>query len=155
MSARNVLAHRPELNDFLFAAIGEERNGMELTVVSALGRLGLDPWTEADRFSTMSKSAAAQLLAPMLARLPEGLWLAADAPAIAGRLVKLLPAAAALTTAADARKPVPMTSWLLGAALLLTVALAMTVGRDFSPGKLFGTSPPASSSTDDPQPRER
>lgn len=154
MSARNALAHRPELDDFLFAAIGEERNGMSLTVVSALGRLGLDPWMEADRFSAMSKTAAAQLLAPMLARLPEGLWPAADTQAIAGRLVKLLPAPSE-STAPDARKPLPIASLLLGAALLVTVVLAMTVGRDLSPGKLFGSAPPASFSADDPPSRER
>ena len=32
---------------FLFAAIGEEQNGMLLSVLSALARLDLDPWYEA------------------------------------------------------------------------------------------------------------
>lgn len=153
--SRGVLAHRPELDDFLFAAIGEERNGMLLTVASALGRLGLDPWREADRFAAMSKTAAAKLLAPMIARLPEGLWAAADAQAIAGRLVKLLPAAPSISTAPGAPKLATIASWLFGAALLATIVLTMTIGRDLSVGRLFVSSPSASHSIDDPQPSER
>jgi hypothetical protein len=36
-----------EFADFLYAPIGEEENGMLLTVLSALARIGLDPWQEA------------------------------------------------------------------------------------------------------------
>jgi hypothetical protein len=36
-----------QFDDFLFAPIGEEENGMLLSVVSALARLDLDPWQEA------------------------------------------------------------------------------------------------------------
>ena len=35
---------RPELNAFLFASVGEDKNGIELTVMSALLRLGLVGW---------------------------------------------------------------------------------------------------------------
>jgi len=37
----------PDGNDFdpfLFASVGEDRNGANVTVISALARLGLDPW---------------------------------------------------------------------------------------------------------------
>jgi hypothetical protein len=40
-----------DLNDFLFASIGEEQNGVTLSVVSALTRLGVDPWEEAARLT--------------------------------------------------------------------------------------------------------
>ena len=33
-----------EYNDFLFASVGEEKIGMSLTVLTALTRLGVDPW---------------------------------------------------------------------------------------------------------------
>jgi hypothetical protein len=152
MVASNVVTHRPGLDDFLYAAIGEEGNGMSLTVVSALGRLGFDPWIQADRFSAMSKAAAAQLLGPMLARLPKGLW-SADAQSIADRLVELLPAPLA-STAPNTRKPVPIASWLLGVVLVVMLIVAVTAGRDLSLGRLLG-SPPATFSVDDPQPGER
>ena len=36
-----------DLNDFLFASVGDQRNGMPLNVGSALARLGVDAWEEA------------------------------------------------------------------------------------------------------------
>jgi len=38
-----------EFDDFLFAPIGEDNNGMPLGVVSALARLDVDPWVQADK----------------------------------------------------------------------------------------------------------
>jgi len=38
-----------EFNEFLFASVGEEKNGVELTALSALTRLGFDSWREAAR----------------------------------------------------------------------------------------------------------
>jgi hypothetical protein len=35
-----------EFNDFLFAPIGEDSNGMLVSVLSGLARLDVDPWQE-------------------------------------------------------------------------------------------------------------
>jgi hypothetical protein len=78
-------------NDFLFAVVGEEGNGVQLTVLTALTRLGLDPWQEAASLSDLSRDAAARALAVTIAKLPEGGWKAADSGAIAVRLVARLP----------------------------------------------------------------
>ena len=80
-----------EYNAFLFASVGEEKTGLQLTVQTALIRLGVDPWQEAARLSDMPKAAAAQALAAAMARLPDGDWKAAGLPAIAARLVGSLP----------------------------------------------------------------
>jgi hypothetical protein len=80
-----------EYNAFLFAAVGEEKTGMQLTVQTALIRLGFDPWQEAARLSGLSKAAAAQALTAAMARLPEGNWNASALPEIAVRLVGSLP----------------------------------------------------------------
>lgn len=80
-----------EFNDFLFASIGEEESGSELTVLSALARLGLDPWTEAARLSELPKEAATAALTATIARLPEGALKAADVRSIALLLVDRLP----------------------------------------------------------------
>lgn len=80
-----------EFNDFLFTSIGEEKNGSELTVLSALARLGLDPWNEAARLSALPKEAATSALTAALTRLPEGAWKASEAQSIALRLVDHLP----------------------------------------------------------------
>lgn len=80
-----------EFNGFLFAVVGEENSGAQLTVLSALARLGLDPWKEAARLSGLTKQAATNALAATIHSLPEGNWKASDIPSIAARLVNRLP----------------------------------------------------------------
>ncbi len=84
------LAHS-EFNNFLFAYVGEEKSGLQLTVLSALARLGLDPWAEAARLSGLTKEAATSALAETISGLPEGDCKAVDLRASAVRLVGLLP----------------------------------------------------------------
>jgi hypothetical protein len=90
LSARFSLLHS-DLNDFLFASVGDEQNGMSLSVISALTRLGVDPWEEAARLAALSKVLAAEALAPMITRLSIGRSQQSDNVAIAQRLVGLLP----------------------------------------------------------------
>ena len=80
-----------EFNEFLFATVGEEKSGSELTVLSALTRLELDPWGEAARLSALPAETAARALAAAIALLPEGDWRISELGAIAARLVKRLP----------------------------------------------------------------
>jgi hypothetical protein len=97
LAARFSLLHS-DLNDFLFASVGEEQNGVTLSVVSGLTRLGLDPWEEAARLTPLPKARAAEALAPLIARLPICRTRSSDDLAISQRLVELLPD----------RKPKPM-----------------------------------------------
>jgi hypothetical protein len=93
MTQHNSFASQhADLDAFLFANIGTERNGMTLTVVSAISRLNEDPWNEARRLSTLPKAVAIDYLARTIARLPTSPWITGDATAIAARLVPLLPA---------------------------------------------------------------
>ena len=94
---------RSEFNEFLFALIGTEGNGMPLSVVSALARLEMDPWQEAARLSTLPRELAAAALDRLIGRLPPGSWSQTDTPTIAARLVELLP----YRTAAALREPAP------------------------------------------------
>ena len=80
-----------EFSDFLFAFVGEEKSGLQLTVLSALARLGLDPWVEAARLSKLPKEAATHALAAAIATLPEGDWKLSDSRSIAVRLLNCLP----------------------------------------------------------------
>ena len=77
------------LDPFLMESFGVEENGMALTVLSALARLGLDPWAEAGHLAALPKQAAAALIARHLA-------LNGD-PMIADRLAGLLPERSAAT----------------------------------------------------------
>ena len=50
------------LNEFLFAPVGTEANGMTLSLVSVFARLGSDPWLEAGRLAKLPKSEATESL---------------------------------------------------------------------------------------------
>jgi hypothetical protein len=89
--ATSVSFFRSEFDDFLYAAIGAERNESPLSVLSALARLNLDPWQEAAELSELPKGIAAARLERLIARLPRGRWAEADLGAIADRLIALLP----------------------------------------------------------------
>ena len=80
-----------EFDDFLFAPIGEDRNGMLLSVLSALARLDIDPWQEAAQLAGLPGETAAQRLASLIATLPDQSSAHPDPATIAVRLIALLP----------------------------------------------------------------
>jgi hypothetical protein len=82
-----------EYDRFLFAAVGEERNGMTLSVLSALARLDVDPWKETAALSSMPKDKAQQRLAALIASTTANLATNLKSEAIAGKLIALLPGA--------------------------------------------------------------
>ena len=79
------------LNEFLFAPVGTEANGMTLSLVSVFARLGSDPWLEAGRLAKLPKSEATESLARSITSMPTSLWPLQAATAIAARLIALLP----------------------------------------------------------------
>src|SRR5437667_935079 len=81
----------PQFDTFLFASVGEEVDGAPLSVLSALSRLGLDPRDEAARLSHLTKEAAAEQLARMIAQLSDRRWTLSEARRIAGGLIERLP----------------------------------------------------------------
>jgi hypothetical protein len=80
-----------EFDGFLFAVIGDDRNGMRLSVVSVLARVDLDPWQEAATLAALPEELAAQRLAPLLAALPQPTLQQTSAATMAARLIALLP----------------------------------------------------------------
>jgi hypothetical protein len=80
-----------EFDAFLFSSIGEERNGMLLSVLSALARLNVDPWQEAAKLALLPGETATQRLAAIIAALPDGPSAYRDPRTIAARLIALLP----------------------------------------------------------------
>jgi hypothetical protein len=82
---------RPELDRFLFAAVGVETDGIPLSVISALARLGLDAWEEASRLSSLSEPEAGEQLARLIAELPDRPRSLGEARKIASGLVTFLP----------------------------------------------------------------
>lgn len=87
----SALLRDMEFDNFLFAPIGEDRNGMLLSVVSALARLGFDPWQEAAELAGLPAQTAIERLASLIATLPDVRPASADTGTIAARLIALLP----------------------------------------------------------------
>jgi hypothetical protein len=56
----------PEYDAFLYAVVCKEKNGMHLTMASAIARSGADPWNEAARISKMHKDAALKVLGRLI-----------------------------------------------------------------------------------------
>lgn len=91
----SFLPLQPEFDQFLFATVGDETDGMPLSVVSAFARLGLDPWQEAGRLSSLGRREAVEQLARLIGELPGGSRQRDETQKIAGGLIGLLPARAA------------------------------------------------------------
>jgi hypothetical protein len=130
LPARFSLLHS-DLNDFLFAAIGDEANGMPLNVVSALTRLGIDPWDEAARLSALPKAAAVETLASMIAPLPICRPPRSDNWEISHRLVELLPrhgqAAPANLDREATKDKQPLHPWMVLVCLILAAAVLAAI----------------------------
>lgn len=89
---RSVFSLRTSgFNDFLYASVGEEDNGMVLTMLSALARCGVDPWDEAARLGRLPRDAATKRLVSIISGLPRGQWAQSAVGDIAARLAALLP----------------------------------------------------------------
>lgn len=111
------------LDEFLFASVGIERNGMTLSPASVFARLGEDPWREAGRLAGLPQPAAIDSLAQTIASMPGSPWPLPDAIPIATRLIALLPAPGRTVPIA---KPIPirMTYVVRTAVILAVIALA-------------------------------
>jgi len=139
--------HNSRFDDFLFATIGEEKNEMMLTVLSALTMLGVDPRQEASRLAQLPRALATQSLASMIGRLPNARWAPSDSNVISARLVELLPAgvnsnAPFVVAGRSVRQMIrflPM-MWLICAAAL--VAILISVNREPQLGTNHTDTPP-------------
>jgi hypothetical protein len=121
-----------DYSSFLSADVWVEPSGMSLSVNSALARLNLDPWREAGRLAGMERTPAALVLSRAIARSLDR-PASADVPAIAARLISLLPDQAAAAGAGDRRAPddrgfrlwVPrLTAWQCSLLLALVYVVA-------------------------------
>ncbi len=124
----------PEFNDFLFAPVGEDGNGMLVSVLSALARLDVDPWDEAAKLARLPAEHARQRLSSLIATIPDGTLAKLDPRAIAVRLVALLPGN--VPSSKKVRGTVPVTDWRL---IMLAAVLVVVLGVQFIVG--YGRSP--------------
>ncbi len=84
-------------NDFLYAPVGEDKNGAFLTVLSVLARQNVDPWEEAADLSRLPRDSAMQKLISMITASSSEPSTAAELTAVADRVIALLPGRVAPT----------------------------------------------------------
>jgi hypothetical protein len=82
---------RSDFDKFLFPTVGDEIDGMPLSIISALARLGLDPREEAGRLSLLNNREAVEQLARLIAEVPGSFRPLGEARVLADGLVGLLP----------------------------------------------------------------
>jgi hypothetical protein len=136
MAESNVLnPHPPEFGRFLYASVGEDRNGYVVTVLSAFARLGLDPWKETAELVALGRDAARSRLGTLLARFRDVPTLASDHGRVARDLSQLLPEAPtpgalkrAASTVADGRPGTSSAIWAVLAIIFVLFQMFMVGG---------------------------
>lgn len=92
MSISDVLRpDGPDYDAFLHAKVGDDASGAAVTVLSALARLGLEPWTEAQELARLNRQAAQVRLKAHLSAISDIPALDRASGSVATRLVALLP----------------------------------------------------------------
>ena len=127
---REYTAIQPEFDDFLFATVGEEINGMPLSTISMLTRLGFDPWREAGRLASLAKREAIDQLTLIIARMPATGWVDEQRGEIAGSLIALLPQR--VKSDAVVTAPQPRYRWLGDGTNIPDRAKAWLIGLIFA-----------------------
>ena len=80
-----------EFKHFLSAPVFQDSNGMSVSMLSALARMNVDPWQEADELSNMPVGDATQRLTSLIVSLPNRPSTSPDAVTMARRLINMLP----------------------------------------------------------------
>jgi hypothetical protein len=124
-----------EYTAFLFEPLGDDRNGVPLALASILGRMSLDPWSEAASLAAMPTDVAAQKLASIIEAMPHQVVPRVESSTLAERLIRLLPkrpgpAAPATQPLADARaiERRPLFRYLVWLALFCVLLIAARFG---------------------------
>jgi hypothetical protein len=90
MVTAKLVAPPAAFSQFLYAFVGDDANGMELTLLSALARQNMDPWQKAADLSQLPGCVAMRALETLLKSVP-GHESPVERTALAGRLLSLLP----------------------------------------------------------------
>ena len=92
MKMRTSFSHPGlEYAAFLFEPLGDDRNGVPLALASILGRMSLDPWSEAASLAAMPTDVAAHKLASIIEAMPNQVVPRVESSTLAERLIRLLP----------------------------------------------------------------
>lgn len=114
----------PDYDAFLYAEVGQDATGATVSVLSALARLGLEPWTEAQALARLKRPEAQARLKAHLAEIRDIPMLARASNSVAIRLVALLP-----TRAPSSASKLPDAMWSIASPIPLRwVLIALVCG---------------------------
>jgi hypothetical protein len=122
----SVSSFTSRYNQFLYAPICDEANGMQLSVLSAFARMDVDPWQEATRLAAMPKAIAERTLVSTLDQVLGKSCHRSETEVIAARLVQLLPhrgEGGTITPTETARVGAQRTYWLVWLGFALAISL--------------------------------
>ncbi len=113
-----LISRGSEFHQFLYAPVCHEQEGMPLSVLSALARQDVDPWTEAERLSQLPQDKALKEMVVFLDALPRRTLDCIDRMEVAARLCALLPRRTTSILASKLRAPAATaaSAWTLPAA---------------------------------------
>lgn len=149
-----------EFEKFLYASIRQDKNGIPLSVLSALARQDVDPWEEAAKLTRLPKEKAVTELVSLLGAFPNAPLAGPDSITIATRLIALLPrrrdyVPASLKLSAQtpsARDPVVSFSLLFVLTFMFLMLFAWLAASLQVPGQLQAPSTPNAISQPSPPP---
>jgi len=126
--SRKQLGRDPIFERFLGALVGEDENGTNVTVLSMLARLGVDPWIEASDLSAMPAGPARHKLEALIERFSDVPTITLDRSRIAAELLTHLPrqeSSAGISSAGTfARSALPP----IGAPIFWIIATILVLG---------------------------
>jgi hypothetical protein len=128
-----------EFNAFLFAPVGGDRDGMALSVLSALARRDVDPWQEAAELANMPADGARARLTSLI--IPLGPDMGDDAAAIVTRLLALLPRSDAKIQPLATNSNAWAAAYLL--AMIVVLVTQFTIASRQTPTRAADASTPA------------
>ena len=141
-----------EYDKFLYAPIGEDRNGTTLSVLSALARLDVDPWQEAASLAGMPSATATMRLTTLIDALPDESTKNICAKGIVEYLVALLPKSKGFTV-----RPTDSVLAVVGSqqaqirtvlgALFILILITFALSARLSSTPEEGVKPPAAEAT--------
>ena len=134
MCSASVFRLDSEFDTFLYAPVGEDGNGLLLSVISALARLDLDPWIEAAKLAQLPVKAASERLAGLISTLPQEALAQPDPGEIADRLVRLLPRQGGIRVPTPPSVRVLMSSKTQVVALCAAILFCLLVAQWLFPG---------------------
>ena len=91
MTSSSVVTVKSEFDAFLFSPIGEDKNGIELKILSLLARQKLDPWEEAAKLAALPRNAARTSLTSLISQASFEFSSPPDPEALVNRIIDLLP----------------------------------------------------------------